>query len=110
MKLEFEELTLLDGQTMNLMMRNKYKNPKHLVLALTLARIRRRASFKSAIRPRVGVASKLQTPTKIVEGARRREELSKIRKVQKKEKPVIGITKLVLMKIRGGRVGGLLLV
>jgi len=51
---------------------------------------------KSAIRPRVGAASKLQTPSKIVAGARRREELSKIRKVEKKEKPFVAIKKLNL--------------
>lgn len=51
---------------------------------------------KSAIRPRAGAASKLQTPAKIVVGARRREELSKIRKVEKKERPVKTITKLNL--------------
>jgi hypothetical protein len=50
---------------------------------------------KTAIRPRTGGASKLQTSVKINAGARRREELSKARKVaEKKEKP--GIMKLNL--------------
>jgi SCY1-like protein 1 len=50
---------------------------------------------KTAIRPRTGGASKLQTSVKITAGARRREELSKARKVaEKKEKP--GIMKLNL--------------
>lgn len=51
---------------------------------------------KSAIRPRAGAASKLQTPAKIVTVAHRREELSKMRKVEKKEKPFKTITKLTL--------------
>lgn len=50
---------------------------------------------KTAIRPRAGGASKLQTPAKVIAGARRREDLSnKIKKAEKIEK--VGVKKLDL--------------